>query len=232
MIVDEDLIGRAVVGMGAWLRSGALDGPPDIVTLASLLASVEAAEYADRHFRAIPLWRENILTRALERAAIADGLVLEFGVCSGTTISEIALGHAGPVHGFDSFIGLPEDWMWHAPAGFFSRQGEIPSGLPANVKLHVGWFQDTLPAFMETHPGPVRFAHIDCDLYSSTMTVLEHIGPRLVTGSVLAFDEYLNYPGWKDSEYKAWQEYVASHGLGYDYLGHDGLHRVAVRVRR
>lgn len=230
--MDHELIDRMVVGMGAWLRSGALDGPPDVVTLASLIACTEAAQYADTHFRKAALWRENILTQAMRHAGVQDGLVLEFGVCSGTTISEIAKSHKGPVHGFDSFTGLPEDWMWHAPAGFFSRQGAIPAGLPANVELHVGWFQDTLPGFMASHPGPVRFAHIDCDLYSSTMTVFEHIAPRLVDGSILVFDEYLNYPGWKASEYKAWQEIVATHGLAYEYIGHDGLHRVAVRVER
>ncbi len=39
-----------------------------------------------------------------------DGLYLEFGVYSGTTINHIADQVPHSVHGFDSFEGLPEQW--------------------------------------------------------------------------------------------------------------------------
>ena len=72
---------------------------------------------------------------------------------------------------------------------------------------------------------------MDCDLYSSTVTVLEHVGPRLVPGSVVLFDEFFNYPSWQDHEFKAWQEYVAKSGLRFSYFAYteDAL-SVAVRI--
>ena len=59
---------------------------------------------------------------------------------------------------------------------------------------------------------------MDCDLYSSTMTVLNGLKDRLQIGTVISFDEYLNYPGWREHEYKAWQEFVAANNIEYDYI--------------
>src|SRR5450432_5940 len=91
------------------------------------------------------------------------GLCLEFGVYRGSSINLIASLMAGVVHGFDSFEGLPENWREGHEAGTFS----LPS-LPSvrdNVVLIKGWFQDTLPPFLEEHRGTVSFVHVDCDLY-------------------------------------------------------------------
>jgi len=77
-----------------------------------------------------------------------------------------------------------------------------------------------LPPFVESHRGPAAFVHIDCDLYSSTATVFEHLGPRIVPGSVLVFDEYFNYPNWKAHEHKAFEEFKARSGLTFRYIGY------------
>ena len=76
-----------------------------------------------------------------------------------------------------------------------------------NVQLIVGLFQETLPGFLAEHPGPIALAHIDCDLYSSTRYVLEHLD--LQPGAILVFDEYHNYPRWREGEYKAFQEFLS-----------------------
>ena len=62
------------------------------------------------------------------------------------------------------------------------------------------------------------FANIDCDIYSSTRTVLEALAPRLGPGSILVFDEYFAYPGWRDHEYRAFQEFAAARRLAFSYL--------------
>jgi len=36
---------------------------------------------------------------------------------------------------------------------------------------------------------------------------------------VIVFDEYFNYPGWRQHEYKAFQEFIANTGLKYRYIG-------------
>ena len=143
------------------------------------------------------------------------GMALEFGVYTGTTLRAIAEARGdGRVHGFDSFQGLPEDWRTGFAAGTFGEAE--PPDVPG-AELVVGWFADTLPAFLDAHPGPVDLLHLDADLYSSTATVLELVGPRLRPGSIVVFDEYLNHPGWEEGEHRAWSEYVSRTGLGFSY---------------
>ncbi|MEU5690944.1 class I SAM-dependent methyltransferase [Actinosynnema sp. NPDC020468] len=155
-----------------------------------------------------------------------DGLALEFGVYTGSTLKIIAQAREGrDVYGFDSFEGLPEDWRNGFPAGMFSVDG-LPD--VDGAELVVGWFDDVLPGFLAEHPGPVTFLHVDCDLYSSTRTVLELVGPRLVPGSVIVFDEYFNFPGWQEHEHKAWTEYVERSGLEFSYEGYTYDHEQVV----
>ncbi|HNV87643.1 MAG TPA: tetratricopeptide repeat protein [Methylotenera sp.] len=145
-----------------------------------------------------------------------DGLVLEFGVRFGTSIRQIAAMVNQPVHGFDSFEGLPEVWH-HEPKGSYTTKGVIPA-VPENVSLHVGWFEDTLPKFLKQNFEPVRFINIDCDIYSSTVTILEQLAPRMVVGSVIVFDEYIGNERWREDEFKALQEAVAKYGWIYEYI--------------
>lgn len=165
-------------------------------------------------------------------AAPRRGLFLEFGVWSGETLNMIA-DHVGPdvrVHGFDSFRGLPEDWVGDYHKGRFDLEGRMPQVRP-NAVLHPGWFADTLPPFAAEEPGDIAFLHVDCDLYSSTKTVFDHLGDRLAPGSVIVFDEYFNYVGWRDHEYKAFQELVHRRRLGYRYLAYNTHERnVAVQI--
>ncbi len=149
-------------------------------------------------------------------AARSEGLVLEFGVRFGTSLRQIAALAGQPVHGFDSFQGLPEDW--HAePRGSYSTGGALPA-MPANASLHAGWFDQTLPKFLARHPGPVRFMNVDCDLYSSTRCVLELLAGRIVAGTVIVFDEYLLHQQWREDEFRAFREAVATNGWRYEYL--------------
>jgi hypothetical protein len=77
----------------------------------------------------------------------------------------------------------------------------------------------------------VAFVHVDADLYSSARTVLTLVGPRLVAGTVVVFDEYFGYPGWREHEYRAWQEYVAETGVRFAYEGFTGDNeQVIVRI--
>ena len=145
-------------------------------------------------------------------------MALEFGVYQGRTLKIIAKARKhNQVFGFDSFQGLPEDWRSNIAAGTFAT-GQLPD--VAGAELVVGWFNDTLPGFLADHPGPVAFLHLDADLYSSTATVLEQVGHRLKTGSVLVFDEYFNYPGWEEHEHRAWQEFVAKTGIMFRYAAY------------
>jgi hypothetical protein len=156
----------------------------------------------------------------------AEGLVLEFGVATGDTLSRIAAKRS-PAHGFDSFEGLPEDWRTGFTKGAFAQAAPTVPG----ATLHVGWFEDTLPGFFATHPGPIAFAHIDADLYSSTVTIFREAEDRLVEGSVLLFDEYFNFPGGEQHEHKAFTEFIERTGHGFEYLAYNSLYeQVLVRL--
>jgi hypothetical protein len=106
-----------------------------------------------------------------EEPIMRDGLALEFGVGDGASLRCIAR-YNMMVVGYDSFQGLPEDWRPGFEEGAFAC--EPPTDLPKNVQLVTGLFEDTLPQFdIEDLGAPVNLLHIDCDLYSSTKTVLD-----------------------------------------------------------
>jgi hypothetical protein len=88
-----------------------------------------------------------------------------------------------------------------------------------NVRLHKGWFEETIPVFREQHPEQIAFLHVDADLCSSTRTIFKQLGNGIVAGTVIAFDEFFNYPGWSDGEYKAFMEFCQERGAEVRYLG-------------
>ncbi len=169
-----------------------------------------------------------LLDKALA-AAPATGEVLEFGVYHGLSLRRIAKRVATPIHGFDSFEGLPEDWSASEPKGSYSTGGRAPT-MPAHVHLHSGWFEDTLPPFV-AKAGKLRFVHVDCDLYSSTRTVLDGLLPLLQADTVLLFDEFLGFEGFEQHEFRAWHEFAERHKLQYDYAAFSLMARqVALKV--
>jgi predicted O-methyltransferase YrrM len=174
--------------------------------------------------------RYEVLDLAL-RSIPNHGLICEFGVFEGASINYIAkqLPHRS-IFGFDSFEGLPEDWRPTLELGAFSTGGCLPQVQP-NVTLFKGWFDVTLPGFAAEHPNPIAFLHIDCDLYSSTKCIFQHLGSRLVPGSIIVFDEFFNYPGWEDHEFRAFSEFAAARPLKHEYLAYNSQHeQVAICV--
>ena len=74
------------------------------------------------------------------------------------------------------------------------HEAENPLGHVKKYELVKGDATETLPAYLEAHPETiVALAYFDFDLYAPTRKCLELILPRVVKGSVLAFDE-LNDP--------------------------------------
>ena len=149
-------------------------------------------------------------------AAQLDGLILEFGVAHGASIRKLASMTDQVIHGFDSFQGLPESWS-HLPKGAFNANGHVPLA-PDHVKFHVGLFDQTLPSFLINNEEPIKFLNIDCDLYSSTKTIFDLIESRIVSGTVIFFDEYFGYKNWRNHEFKAFQEAASEFGWQYEYL--------------
>ena len=87
------------------------------------------------------------------------------------------------------------------------------------MQLHPGWFEHSLPAFVDKLEAPIALLHVDCDLYSSTQTVLTTLGPRLTQGSLLVFDDFLSYTGYEQHEFRAAHEYFASSNRQFKLVG-------------
>ena len=134
------------------------------------------------------------------------GLNLEFGVFSGETINHAAWLRADlDFIGFDSFEGLPEDMdcgLKLVPANAFDREG-VPPEVEPNVKLVKGWFDESIPTWLEelddeesdwhhsikARKKKISYLNLDADIYSSTITVLNLINDMIVPGTMIRFDE-------------------------------------------
>ncbi len=131
---------------------------------------------------------------------------------SGATLRQLAA-HRGraQLFGFDSFQGLPEAWRTHKIGDYAA-----PAPKVEGATLVPGLFEETLPRFAFAS-GQVTFVHVDCDLYSSTCTVLEAIRPHLARGAIVTFDELLDYPGHEAHELLALGEAFDA-GMRFDWL--------------
>jgi hypothetical protein len=176
--------------------------------------------FADEHLRGKCqrfTSRDDLLEHCLDVARPGDAL--EFGVYIGTSL-RMMIEHRTRrrCYGFDSFLGLPEAWEdidFHVKPGHFGMGGTPPE--VKGARFVVGWFNESLPPWVaDRKPDDVvGFVHVDCDLYSSTMTVLRELGPHLV-GAVVMFDEFFMVPRWRQDEWKA----LVDSGLRYEWLGY------------
>jgi hypothetical protein len=187
--------------------------------------SPEFRAWADDQYAALdaaPKWPQ-VLDTALGKEP-REGMLCEFGVCTGNSTNLIAKKIAPrEVFGFDSFEGLPDDWVIgniRVPKGFLAID---PAKLhfEPNVKLVKGYFCDSLPGFLETHAGPVALLHIDCDTYESTVDILKHTSPRFQVGTVIVFDEVLGDMG-TENELKAFYELLQKRPFGFEWLARGG----------
>ena len=141
-----------------------------------------------------------------------EPLFLEFGVAGATSTNHFAklLSNTNEkIYGFDAFLGLQEDWVGMLrgrTAGAYSYYGDLPKVLN-NVELVVGWLQDTLSDFLNSkQEQKIVFAHFDMDTYLPGKFGLEMIKPYLVCGSIILFDDFYGFPGWKNSDFKSLNE--------------------------
>lgn len=157
------------------------------------------------------------------------GAFAEFGVARGGGIGILArqLSSARkPLHLFDTWGELPEFTPEDGPAaaglekwieegGFEELAGHDPRGdaerlivgelgMPTElVTFHQGKFEDTLPKY---DGGPISFAHVDSDWYTSTTTVLEFLDRQLTDQAIVVADDF----GYLDGVAKAIEEWRAA----------------------
>jgi hypothetical protein len=197
------------------------------------LANEETAKYIEENLPLAKPFKNNfeLLKFAIDSVTI-KGMYCEFGVFEGETINFIADSINGmTVYGFDWFKGLPEDWKYDMLKGTFKMNG-MPQ-VRSNVVLISGLFEETFGNFVNEKKEQCAFIHVDCDLYSSTKTVFKFFKDKIKPGTIIVFDEYFNYPGWKNGEFKAFQEFISDEQMSYEYIGFCYLWRqAAVRINK
>lgn len=153
------------------------------------------------------------------------------------------LGRTKDLYLFDSFQGLPDVsnvavdkdaihvrsqiWGTGALRGMSSAQlfQECAKVLPAaRIKIYEGWYANTV----KTIPDGVSFAllHVDCDLYSSTVDVLNPLFSRKMVseGAAIFFDDWdTNRASPNFGQRLAWKELVARYTIEYSDHGEYGL---------
>jgi len=154
-----------------------------------------------------------------------DGDYAEFG-CGWKTFSlayhcSRKYKHTAKLWGFDSFEGLPPQEMeadehhkWNAGTMVKSLE-EFKTQCSANgvpekaYTLTEGYYKETIEQMAPSaEPKNIALAYIDCDLYSSTISVLQFLETRLKHGMIIACDDYHCWSATQlAGERKAMQEF-------------------------
>lgn len=187
-----------------------------------------------------PKHEHEILRKAhFEKAFAAKpsiGHIAEFGVGAGRSLRWLVdLANGQPVHGFDSFEGLPEPWVMCEENNWVLDTGRFKFDCPNihGVQYHIGLFADTIPKWKEEYPGMISFMHIDSDLYSSCVTVLDELNRQIAPGTVIVFDEMyetVRYKDWEQGEYKAFNEWKEKYNRKAYELGRTSYGEASFRI--
>lgn len=79
---------------------------------------------------------------------------------------------------------------------------------PADVVIHRGWFQETIPA-AEPSIGQLSILRIDGDWYESTKVCLEGLFDKVADGGFVLIDDYNEFSGCR----QALDEFLADRGV-------------------
>lgn len=147
------------------------------------------------------------------------GYYMEFGVLNGECMIDAYRqfrGHISLFYGFDSFEGLPElsaddqkalkltpmlhkgnfkSMKIHDVRNVITSSSQMQNN---ELTLVQGLFHDVLPKYDKEvlkQVGIPLCIYVDCDLYSSTIDVLNFVGDLAVTGTWILFDDYWCYRG-------------------------------------
>lgn len=211
------------------------NSPQGVFLLIHQQALQDSAQYASKNFSQAMQFdkRSELWSYCLNRIPQLQtgGVIAEFGVWKGDSINFFARNcPKAKVFGFDSFEGLEEDWYGtRLQKGFFSTNGQLPK-CERNVSLIKGWFEDTLPKFCRELQGEkIQLLHMDADTYKPTAYVLNNLKKNLGRGTIVIFDEYFGYSSFREHEFRAWQEFVNSEGIKYQYIGYMEM-QVAIEI--
>ena len=126
-----------------------------------------------------------------------EGDMVEFGCHYGKTAALMASLTSRPIHLYDSFEGLPPEEGCVAGAMACKPEDVEMTFRWARLTIptiHKGWFKDFTLADL---PSKISLAHIDGDLYCSTMDALRLVYPKMTKYGYILIDDYQEpfFPG-------------------------------------
>jgi hypothetical protein len=183
----------------------------------------------------------------LNATNLIDGHILEFGVFKGKSLKMLSEHFPDQkVFGFDSFEGLPEDWIMtekelntnkikHKKGHFDTSH--LRYDFKDNVVLVKGFFNISLPQWLsQNNLEAIKILHIDSDLYSSAKTIFDNLNQYIVSGTVIIFDElypwgnYRKYELWADGEWKALVEWVNKFDRKFKVISRNTHQQCAIQI--
>lgn len=146
------------------------------------------------------------------------GEIVECGVFKGASLVRFTIYRnlfSSPelkkVIGFDSFAKFPDTYFEpdiKMRTDFVDECGEQSiskeqlldvlqyKGCEKNVELIAGDITETIPDYIDKNPDlKISLLNLDVDIYEPSVTILEHLYPRLQKGGVLILDDYGVFPG-------------------------------------
>ena len=181
----------------------------------SLVSAKENYLFSDEDLKFIHILESvNYLKIAGIEGAIPH-VYFEFGCHSGRTFSEAVKASKFldiedmEFFAFDSFSGLPDtdpnkDGVFKK-GDFFTSKKDFIKIVKKKSRLELeehqiieGFFSETLNAELQNKLPKAGIVHIDVDLYSSTVEILNFIKPLLSLGTVILFDDWYCFPVGED----------------------------------
>lgn len=163
-----------------------------------------------------------------KRVINVPGDIVECGVFKGASLLRFAMFRnlfekkfEKKIFGFDSFAEFPQTEFVpdiEMRINFVEECGKQSIGAAqlmevlehkkcsGNVELVAGDITQTIPEFIQSNPGlKISLLNLDVDIYEPTVTILEHLYPRISPGGILILDDYDVFHG----ETKAVDEYFS-----------------------
>jgi hypothetical protein len=120
-----------------------------------------------------------------------EGHVVEVGVYQGGSLYYLASRFPNRIfYGYDTFEGMPqesEEDNYHRQGEFFSSLEYVQDKMTALGNVHL--IKGCYPESDSIRPHPIALAHVDVDLYSSTLDSLRHLWPLITPGGRIYCDD-------------------------------------------
>jgi len=171
----------------------------------------------------------HMIVRAIRHNRVR-GDYAEFGVAAGATFVDawraarvVGISDGMKFWAFDSFRGLPAITGPDVGGGFTEGQYAVTrarfehrvkrAGVDiSRLRVVEGFYSESLRSPDAAELRAISLAWVDCDLYESTVPVLEYLAPRLSDGAVVVFDDWFCFGGHPDKgEERACREWMAGH---------------------